>query len=328
MYYVYEWYIVDNGEIFYVGKGTKNRYKVTYGRNKLFQEMINNNNCSSRIIKYFDNEKEAYVFEAERIDYLKSMGMCTCNLYSGGAGGTSEYWSDRLRKEYSEKNIMKAPEQRKRMSEHNPMRNKEISMKVGKTKMRPVIINDTEYESVKSAALAYNTTTDVVINWCKKGVNSKMETCRYKDSEQVEFNNTRYNLGGCRTVVYHNKYYESAKDFAIDIGISDSTAYSWLKRGFNPDGEEVRYVDDTENHIYENRHIVRNKNRSKKVIVNGMLYNSCTEASDILNIPKSTLYSYLNNNRFNPNYICAYDNQQPSQTNITLRSLEGSTTNS
>lgn len=28
MFYVYEWYIVDTGEIIYVGKGKGNRYKV------------------------------------------------------------------------------------------------------------------------------------------------------------------------------------------------------------------------------------------------------------------------------------------------------------
>lgn len=30
MFYVYEWYIVETGEIFYVGKGCKNRYKSMY----------------------------------------------------------------------------------------------------------------------------------------------------------------------------------------------------------------------------------------------------------------------------------------------------------
>lgn len=35
MYYVYEWYNVDTGEILYVGKGKGYRYKVTHGRNKL-----------------------------------------------------------------------------------------------------------------------------------------------------------------------------------------------------------------------------------------------------------------------------------------------------
>lgn len=46
MFYVYEWYNVDNNEIFYVGKGAKNRYKDVYRRNKIFKEYLKNNNCN------------------------------------------------------------------------------------------------------------------------------------------------------------------------------------------------------------------------------------------------------------------------------------------
>lgn len=53
MFYVYEWYIKETNEIFYVGKGSGQRYKVTYNRNKLFNEIIQKHNCDSRIIKYF-----------------------------------------------------------------------------------------------------------------------------------------------------------------------------------------------------------------------------------------------------------------------------------
>ena len=53
MFYVYEWYIKETNEIFYVGKGSEQRYKVTYDRNKLFNEIIQNHNCESRIVKYF-----------------------------------------------------------------------------------------------------------------------------------------------------------------------------------------------------------------------------------------------------------------------------------
>ena len=40
MYYVYEWYVKETGEIFYVGKGTKNRYKVKK-HNRFFNDFIN-----------------------------------------------------------------------------------------------------------------------------------------------------------------------------------------------------------------------------------------------------------------------------------------------
>ena len=72
MFYVYEWYVKETNEIFYVGKGSGQRYKVTYNRNKLFNEIIQKHNCDSRIIKYFQNEKDAFQYQAERIDELKN----------------------------------------------------------------------------------------------------------------------------------------------------------------------------------------------------------------------------------------------------------------
>ena len=127
MYYVYEFYIVDTDEIVYVGKGTGRRYKVTSQRNELLTKMLAQNSCESRIVKTFENEKDAFAFEFDYINELKARGQCVCNIHSGGAGGSGEYWTEELRKEYSEKNVMKSPEQRKRMSANNPMKNPEIA---------------------------------------------------------------------------------------------------------------------------------------------------------------------------------------------------------
>lgn len=84
------------------------------------------------------------------------------------------------------------------------------------------------------------------------------------------------------------------------------------QRGFDPKGQPCRFVGDERELVFENRHVIRNQNRAKPVIVNGIKYKSCKEASEKLNIPKTTLYSYLQGKRKNPNYICVYDNQQPS----------------
>ena len=62
MYYVYEWFNTDTQEVFYVGKGIHKRYKVKK-RNKAFNDYIKNNNCDSRIVKYFTSEKDAFEFE-------------------------------------------------------------------------------------------------------------------------------------------------------------------------------------------------------------------------------------------------------------------------
>ena len=83
MFYVYEWYVVESGEIFYVGKGTRNRYKVRK-HNKFFNDFITRYNCDSRIIKEFKTEKEAFEYEYERINELKCIGQCVCNIYKGG----------------------------------------------------------------------------------------------------------------------------------------------------------------------------------------------------------------------------------------------------
>lgn len=260
MFYVYEWYIKDTGEIFYVGKGCGKRYKVAYQRNQLFTNTIQQYDCESRIIKYFNNEKDAFQYEDERINQLKKQGLCKCNIHSGGAGGSSEYWTDQLRQEYSINNPMKDPEQRKRMAEQNPMKNKQTVQKVVEKKSKKIIINNIQYPSIKAVKEHYNVSYDVVIKWCKNGITSFGEQCRYADPTQATINKKQN----------HNV---------------------------------------------------------KPIIVDGVRYNSCKEASEKLKIGKSTLYSYLRGEVKNPKYICVYDNQQPSQGNFNNSTLEGSTTN-
>lgn len=195
MYYVYEWYIEDTGEIIYVGKGKGNRYKVKSNRNYLLKNEFKLHKCNSRIIKYFDNEKEAYLYEYDRVNELKALGLCRCNIYSGGTGGTAEHWTDELRKEFSIHNPMKSIEQRKRMSINNPMRdilqrermsinnpmkNRQIAKIVAQKKSKPVIIGDTEYPSLLSAAESFGVTSTSILHWCKTGINPYGAECRYK----------------------------------------------------------------------------------------------------------------------------------------------------
>lgn len=309
MYYVYEFYIVSTGEIIYAGKGTGRRYKVRYGRNKLLTDMLNKYECESRIVKEFEDEQEAFEYEYQYIEELRAKGQCVCNIHCGGAGGSGEYWTDELRKEYSQNNPMKDIKQRERMSQNNPMKNPEVANRVGEQKRKAVYVGNTRYASVKVACKELHTTSSTIQTWCKKGVNQDGEKCHYEGQEQVEFTDSRYNKGGCKSVLYQGIEYESAVDFAKAVGISKTTAYVWLKRGFNPDGIPCRFKDDTRELQFENRHVVRNKNRAKQIIINGIKYKSCSEASEILQIPKSTIYSYLQGKKFNPKYICEYDNQ-------------------
>ena len=324
MYYVYEWFLVDTNEIIYVGKGSGRRYLVRCQRNKYFTDMLEHNLCDSRIVKYFEDEKDAYEYEYEYIREKKKNGECRCNIYEGGSGGSGEYWTDELRKEYSERNVMKDKLQRERMSNNNPMKNRDVVSKVAKKKSKPVIIGDKYFQSIKDAASEYKTYGDTISRWCKKGINKNGEQCRYADEEQILFNGVRYNKGGCKGMTYKSTHYESPIDLANEIHVSTSAIYSWLRRGYDTKGNYCRYDDDKRELHYENP--FKGK-PPKPIIVNGVRYNSREEASEKLGIGRSALYSYLQGRRSNPKYICTYDNQQPSQGNTDNSTLEGSTTN-
>ena len=99
-FYVYEWFIKESGTIFYVGKGCNNRYKVRK-HNKLFNYILEHNECESRIIKNFDNEKDAFEYEYIRINELWKQGQCKANIYKGGMGGTVDWWTPELKEKYS-----------------------------------------------------------------------------------------------------------------------------------------------------------------------------------------------------------------------------------
>lgn len=194
MYYVYEWFIIETDEIIYVGKGTGKRYTVKK-HNRFFNDMIKRYQCDSRIIKFFDNEADAFDYEFQRINELIQLGQCVCNIYQGGTGGTTSWWNDELRMKYSDRNVMKSTEQRKRMSEHNPMKDKNVAKKVARKKSRPVIIGDIEYPSVKVAHEQTGHCVDTIRKWCIDGINPNGEICRYKDGI-IKYHKPRNNLHG------------------------------------------------------------------------------------------------------------------------------------
>lgn len=89
-FYVYEWFNKDTDEVFYVGKGTGNRYKIKSNRNNYFKNYINKYKCDVRKIKDNITEKEAFALEIETIAKYKKINQCQCNLTIGGEGCTFE----------------------------------------------------------------------------------------------------------------------------------------------------------------------------------------------------------------------------------------------
>lgn len=186
-FYVYEWYNLDNNEVFYVGKGTGRRYKNISDRNVLFKEYYNTHKCTSRIIKYFDNEKDAFDFEATLIDFYQTRGEAKCCIATGGYGGFSITWGPKERAYWSKNNPMKSPEQRQRMRINNPMNNPQIVQKVSATHKRSVIINYQQFDGIIDAAKYFNVATNTVLNWCKRGYDTNGNPCHYANEPQKEY---------------------------------------------------------------------------------------------------------------------------------------------
>ena len=83
-YYVYEWFIVETKEVFYVGKGCDNRVTSMKNRNDYFKNIRNKYVCDYRILKRFSNEQDAYDYEKERGLELKKIGQAKACFVLGG----------------------------------------------------------------------------------------------------------------------------------------------------------------------------------------------------------------------------------------------------
>lgn len=326
-FYVYEWYDIENGIIFYVGKGCGDRYKQTRVRNKLFLDYYNSHSCDVRIIKYFSDEQEALKYEKKRITELRNKKEAFCNISEGGNGGLHFSWTEEMKNYKSQFNPMKDPQQRIRMSNNNPMKNPEIAKRVASKKSRSVIIGDVEYPSIKDASIAFGTYYETIVNWCKKGINKDGISCRFKDQEQAVFDGKRYNRGGCKSLTYKENHYESPMDLAQELNINVYNIYHWVKRGYDYEGNYCRYDDDTRELVYIPKYAGISKYRSMPVIINGQYYPNKRTAEKELHISSHTINEYLEGKRTDKKYICTYANQQPSQGNTDNSTLEGSTTN-
>lgn len=197
MFYVYEWYIKDTNEIIYVGKGCRNRYKVRK-HNAFFNDMIKHYDCDSRIVKTFDDEQQAFAYEYDRVKELKSIGQCRCNIYDGGCGGTTSWWTDEMKEKYSANNVMHSQKQRKRMSENNPMKNPITAEKVNSQKRIAVIIDGIKYRSIKEGANAIGVCETGLGYALKDGRKCKGHECKY-DNQQPNHENTDKSIVGGST---------------------------------------------------------------------------------------------------------------------------------
>ena len=232
-FYVYEWYNVKTGEVFYVGKGSKKRYLDKTHRNKLFLDYVEHNEVLSRIIKYFNNEEEAFQYEKELTQYYRDKGQCQCCLIDGGFGGYSKVWNDQLRDYWSRYNPMKQETQRERMRNNNPMKNAEIAKKTGIKHMIPVIVNGVEYRGLTEASQTLGVDVTTIANWCKKGQSTSGGVCSYIGERHTK----------THPCIVDNIYYSSVAEASRKLNLPYSSLLYSLKKQTNCQGHICSYAN-------------------------------------------------------------------------------------
>ena len=215
-YYVYEWYIEETNEIFYVGKGTGNRVTSMKNRNSYFKNIRKKYKCNYRILKYFKNENDAYNYELKRGLELKEIGQAkACYVLGNFKKFIDDSVLEKMKKtafkkekipwnkgkkmsdEYKEKcrkrtlGTKQSEETRKKRSDSlkNHIVTKEAREKIGLSKMKPIIlINlDTKEEIVykKISNLAKE------LNICQSSLCRPLKSGKiYKNKYIIKYANT------------------------------------------------------------------------------------------------------------------------------------------
>lgn len=319
MYYVYEWFIVETGEVIYVGKGCRNRYRAKK-KNKFLNRLLETNNCDVRFVAYYNTEAEAFEAERQRIVELKEMGQAVCNKCVYSTGGVGYIWTDERRHEKSINNPMKRPEQRERMSKLNPMKNKEIAERVNAQKRVPVRIGCMEFASVKEAANCLGKSQTTIRTWVNKGVSPNGIKCEeiQKQSARMESDSPHISHQELNhTIIYDGKEFQTTKEVAAYAGVrTTSTIVRWCRKGFSSTGVPCRYKDDTTEYVYQKPNKAHGQ---KPITIDGVTYSSRVEAAERLNVPYDKIIHIARKQK--------HDNQKPSQENTDKSTLEGSTTN-
>lgn len=238
-YYVYEWFDLKNDMVFYVGKGTGRRYLVKK-RNKEFNQYIKNNDVDVRIIKYFNNENESFLFEEKLISEYKSIGQCFCNLYFGGNGGVSEVWTKEMKQKMSIYNPMKDKEQRQRMSDNNPMKDKKIAKRVSDKKRKIPIINGIEYKTVEEASIKNNVCITTIWRWCKRGYDTLGNPCNYKN-EPLKQNN--FKITNSKKILIDGIEFRNVKEGSKYIGVWSESLIRAIKNNRKCKGHICSYAN-------------------------------------------------------------------------------------
>lgn len=225
VFYVYEWYNIETGEVFYVGKGIGDRYKTTRKRNKTFLDYIENNKVDVRIVWKGESEEEAFNKEVEITNKYKEINQCQCSLAKPGHGGCHFVWTEEMKENWSKHNIMKNENQRERMRNNNPMKNPEIAKKNGKAHKRAIMIGDKTFEGILDAAEYFQLDNSAIGHWLRRGYNPKGEECKYLEERKTK------DSGRGTQVIADGILYSSIAKAAAAIGVASSSLRTALLKG-------------------------------------------------------------------------------------------------
>ena len=100
-FYVYEHINPSTGQVFYVGKGTKNRARVRSGRNKMWKSIAEKSGFEVRFVATHLDEELANLMEVELIDLRRRLGHQIANITDGGEAFMVGMWrDDRVREQH------------------------------------------------------------------------------------------------------------------------------------------------------------------------------------------------------------------------------------
>lgn len=84
MFYVYLHLRLDDGSVFYVGKGQRNRAWSEKSRNGWWRNVAEKHGYSVWVLEYFETDREALERESGLIAEYRKAGMSLVNLTTGG----------------------------------------------------------------------------------------------------------------------------------------------------------------------------------------------------------------------------------------------------
>jgi hypothetical protein len=100
-YYTYIHTRNDTNSVFYVGKGSGQRYLWKYKRNNLWEKIVNKHGYTAHIVAYWNTEEEAFIHERELIKKYREEGLLLANFTDGGDGASGYRFTEEQRRNLS-----------------------------------------------------------------------------------------------------------------------------------------------------------------------------------------------------------------------------------